>query len=342
MKAVMFKNADEPLALEEVPDPTPAAGDLVLKVGRCGICGTDIHLTQEHGYFPENSVVGHEFAGEVVAVGAEVEGFKLGDVVTAMAGAGCGKCRGCLTAGPFLCENGFTAYGGGFAEYARVPARASIKLPSSLSLTDGALVEPLAVALHALRLVDGIVGKRVLVLGAGAIGLAAVHWARKLGALRVAAASRSRRRAALAEVMGADAFVETGEGEVDRVSAALGGLPDVVIECIGVAGALQQSVQLVKPMGTVVSLGFCTKPDPVLPALATFKQIRLQFSMAYSLDEFQFAADMLDRGHVEPRQMVNDEVLALSEVPDTIQQLRKGRAETKLHVDPWRNLREPR
>ncbi|MBD8561854.1 alcohol dehydrogenase catalytic domain-containing protein [Pseudomonas fluorescens] len=342
MKAVMFRNADEPLTLAEVPDPTPDTGDLVVKVGRCGICGTDVHLTQEHGYFPDNSVIGHEFAGEVVALGADVQGFKIGDIVTAMAGAGCGQCRGCLTAGPFLCENGFTAYGGGFAEYARVPARATIKLPSSLSLTDGALVEPLAVSLHALRLVDRIAGKRVLVLGAGSIGLGVVHWARKLGALRVVAASRSRRRASLAEAMGADAFIETGEGEGERVAAALGGLPDIVIECIGVAGALSQSVQLVKPLGTVVSLGFCTKPDPVLPALATFKQVQLLFSMAYSLDEFQFAADMLDRGHVEPRLMVNDDVLALAEVPDIIQQLRKGRADTKLHIDPWRKLRESR
>lgn len=334
MKAVMFRGVGKPLTLERIDEPAPGTGEMVIKVGRCGICGSDVCLTQEHGFFPENIVLGHEFAGEVVALGSGVEGFKVGDRVTAMPATGCGQCLSCLTVGPWLCERGVIPGGGGFAEYARVAASSSIRLPASLSLGDGALVEPLAVALHGVRLAGIGPGSRVLVLGAGSIGQACTYWARRFGAGRIVVASRSSRRMEMAMSMGADAFVETGEGEQQRIAEALGGPPDVVLECIGAVGALGHSIQLVRPLGTVVSLGFCTRPDPVLPAMATFKQVRLVFSMAYSLSEFQLVADTLDRGHLEPRRMVSGPI-ALEQVPDTIERLRSASSDGKIHVDPW-------
>lgn len=334
MRAIVFSRGGEPLTLETLPDPEPGPGEMVLKVGRCGICGSDVHLTQEHGWYPENSPIGHEFAGEVVALGTGVEGFKLGDIVTSQPAAGCGNCPGCHTGHTFACTNVIVPYAGGFADYVRVAARTSIKLPSTLTMADGALVEPLSVGLHGVAMAGVEPGSRVLVLGAGAIGLAATYWARQLGAGRIGVASRSRQRAALAEQMGADVFVQTGEGEGERIAAALGGPPDIVIECIGVVGALTQSIAMVRTGGTVVSLGFCTKPDPILPGFATFKQARLLFSMAYTLREFQHAADMLDRGHVEPRLMLGD-TIALEAVPNVILQMRSGSySGTKVQADP--------
>lgn len=318
-----------------MPEPVPGAGEMVLKVGRCGICGSDVHLTNEQGWFPDNCILGHEFAGEVVEVGAGVEGFQVGDVAAAIPRAGCGQCAPCLTGNPYLCPNGRTSYTGGFAEYVKVAARTSIKLPGSLSMGDGALIEPLAVALHGVLLAKSLAGARVLVLGAGSIGVAVIHWTRQLGAGKIVAASRSATRADQAIALGADAFVETGDGVEERVVAALGGAPDVVFECIGVPGAIGLSISLVRTGGTVISLGFCTKPDPVLPAVATYKQVSLLFSMAYSLSEFQMAADFIDRGLIASRAMITS-VIPLEQVASTIDRLRTEGSfgEIKIQADP--------
>ncbi len=334
MRALYFENASKPLELREMPDPEPGEGEMVLKVHQCGICGSDVHLTKEHGFYPENSIIGHEFSGEVVAVGKGVSGFRMGDRVTALAAAGCGACEACLQGTPLFCPNGIKNYAGGFADYIRVSASTSLLLPQSVSMEDGALVEPLSVGLHGVALAKMEPGAKVLVLGAGSIGLAAIHWARKLGAGKIVAMSRSARRAEMAGTMGADAFVCSGESEFADVQAALGGQPDVVFECVGVTGALQQSINHVRTNGTVVSLGFCTKPDGVIPAISTFKQVTLIFSMAYSIDEFRFALNAFDRGHVEPRLMVS-KTIPLEEVPAMIEKMHKGEStDVKVHARP--------
>jgi (R,R)-butanediol dehydrogenase/meso-butanediol dehydrogenase/diacetyl reductase len=333
----MFHGAGKPLTIERVPDPVPGPDEMVIKVGSCGICGSDISLTESDGWYAKDSILGHEFAGEVVAIGKGVDTFKVGDVLSAMPAAGCGGCPGCYTGNPVLCHKGAKSYQGAFADYALVNARTSIKLPSTLTLADGALVEPLAVGLHGVALAALKAHARVLVLGAGSIALGAIFFARRLGAGRIVALSRSRRRADLAMVMGADALVTAGENEQNEVIEALGGPPDVVLECIGAVGALGQAIGHVRTDGTVISLGFCVKPDPILPSVATYKQVRLTFSMTYTLDEFHFCADTLDRGHLEPRQMISS-TIALEAVPAMIDAMRAGANETKVQVDPALSL----
>jgi (R,R)-butanediol dehydrogenase/meso-butanediol dehydrogenase/diacetyl reductase len=222
----------------------------------------------------------------------------------------------------------------GFAEYAVVSAEGSAKLPTSLSLADGALVEPLSVGLHGVALADLQPGSRVLVLGAGSVGLAAIFWARNLGAGKIVASSPSTKRAAMAIAMGADAFETLGDGGAARIADALGGPPDVVFECGGVVGLLGKSIELVKPNGTIVSLGFCTSPDPVLPSFATLKQVTIKFSFTYTLDEFQHCVDVYDRGHVDPTMMLSEPV-SLSAFPTMLEALRAGSSHTKVQVDPW-------
>jgi threonine dehydrogenase-like Zn-dependent dehydrogenase len=332
MRAAVFKGADQPWAIETLPDPEPQAGEVVIKVCRCGICGTDLHMTSGSGWdFPVGTVLGHEYSGEIVAIGAGVEGLKTGDRITALPAAGCGHCDACQSGQVMLCRS-MQGYMGGFAEYLRAPAASAVKLPQSLSFADGALVEPLAVGLHGVALAAIKPGARVLVLGAGSVGLGAIYWARQLGAGRIVAASRSARRAEMASALGADAFVQFGENEIGEVHEALGGAPDVVLECIGEVGMLGKSVEHVRSDGTIVSLGFCTSPDPVIPGVATFKQVRMIFSMAYTLAEFEQVARTLDAGHVEPRAMVS-ETIALDRLPAMIGALRAGGAnQTKVHV----------
>lgn len=135
----------------------------------------------------------------------------------------------------------------------------------------------------------------------------------------------------MAGTLGADAFVQFGDNEVGEAQEALGGAPDVVLECIGEVGMLGKAVEHIRSDGTIISLGFCTKPDPVIPGVATFKQVRMIFSMAYTLAEFEQVARALDAGHVEPRAMIT-ETISLETLPSMIEQLRQGTNQTKVHV----------
>jgi len=335
VKAAVFKGPGKPLEIETRADPVPGHGELLLKVVRCGICGTDLHMTDGHATcFPAESVLGHEFAGEVMALGPGVETFKRGDAVAGLAITGCGRCANCIAGDPMWCERGFIPAMGGFGQYTVVKAFSAIKLPSSLSLEDGALIEPLAVGLHGVALAGIAPGARVLVLGTGSIGLSAAFWARRLGATRVVAASRSDRGSAHALRMGVTRFEPFGEEFAARIGAALAGPPDVVLECIGVPGMLGQAIELVRPRGTVVVLGNCMLPDTVVPALMLFKQVRVQGSMVYSRREFEVVADAMDAGAVEPRSMITDRV-SLAALPDAFEALRRPTYQCKTLVDPW-------
>lgn len=333
MKAAVFKGAGAPraLELETLDDPTPGPKDLIIEVGRCGICGTDLHMTSGHGWdFPTGTVIGHEYSGKVVAVGKDVERFKIGDHVSGMATAGCGACEACFRGLPLLCSNP-DGNMGGYGEMLRLPEGAAIGLPKTFSIADGALVEPLTIGLHGVRMANIQMGDKVLVLGAGPVALGAVFWAKRLGAAKVVVASRAMRREKMALAMGADAFVQTGEGEVERVKDALGGSPEIVFEAAGAVGLLAQAINHVRTFGQVLSLGFCTSPDPVIPGVAAFKQVRISFPLAYSVGEFQYAADEMLAGKIDPKVMITSTV-SLADLPQRFEELRGPNEDTKVQV----------
>jgi (R,R)-butanediol dehydrogenase/meso-butanediol dehydrogenase/diacetyl reductase len=220
---------------------------------------------------------------------------------------------------------------GGFGEYLRVPDSVAIKLPSTFSAADGALVEPFAVGLYAVRLAAIRPGDRILVQGAGSVALATIFWARRLGAGRIVAVSRSTRRAGPAQDMGANAFVQSGADEVKEVIEALGGLPDIVFECVGAPGLLPRAIEHARVLGQVVSLGFCTAPDAIVPAVAGYKGIRLSFPVGYSLRDFQYVADVMLAGHADPKMLISS-VITLDALPAAFENLRGPNMETKVHV----------
>lgn len=336
MRAAVFKAVGQPLAIEHRPDPTPGEGEVVLKVGRCGICGTDMSMSDGSGQtFEPDSIIGHEFAGEIVATGPGVERLKVGDRIAAMPFTGCGKCATCLAGRPNFCVQ-FKGMPGAFAEYTTTAERVAIRLPSQVSLADGALIEPLAVSLHGVALAGIKPGDKVLVIGAGPIGLGAVYWARELGAGPIAVTAASRQRESIALQMGATTFVlpETPDALPQAAMAALGGMPDVVIEAVGKPDMIARAVNCVRPAGTVMVLGFCARPDSFIPAIAVWKEVRLLFGMTYSISEFEHVARVLDRGTVEPRAMVTD-TIALRALPDTLEAMRKRTHQCKVLVDPW-------
>jgi len=331
MKVAVYPGKGAPMRIETRDEPVPEAGDIVIKVHRCGICGTDLHMTSGHGWeYPAGVVPGHEYAGEIVAVGPAVEGYQIGEVVAGRLSLGCGHCEACRQDNVAMCPQMKSSMGG-FAEFHRLPAHSAVKLPATFSAADGALVEPFAVGLYGVRTAALRPGDRVLILGAGTVGLTTLFWARRLGAGRIVVASRSRRRAEMALAMGADAFVETGEDETARVAAALGGAPDVVFECAGVTGMLGKAIEHVRVLGQIVSLGFCTSPDPVIPGAAAFKGVRLNFPVGYTGRDFQYAADAMLAGHADPKIIVT-RVVGLDALPGTFDLLRRPNSETKVHV----------
>jgi len=332
MRAAVFHGAGR-ITIEQFPDPSPAPDGLVVKVGRCGVCGGDVSMTSGSAFdYPLGQHIGHECAGEVVAVGREVTGIRVGDRVACMPASGCGVCEICREGRPILCQ-AIVPHGGGFADYMTPLARGVTRLPDSLSLADGALVEPIACGLHALRQAGLRGGERVLVLGAGAMAMAIVFWARRLGAGRVVVASRSARRTEVALAMGADVVHGFDEEDPAALSRLLGGPPDIVAECVGKPGLLNLAISHARIGGAVISMGMCAHGEPVIPAGCTFKEVRLFFPLAYSPEEFAETARAFDAAGLNPELMVG-EVIALDELPATIEALRAGKPSLKIQVDP--------
>ena len=341
MRACVFHEPGRPLTVETIPDPAPGELEVVVKVGRCGICGTDLHLTQADagklGMRP-GTVLGHEFSGEVVALGAGVASLKVGDAVAVMPFVGCGRCLAGLSGEPSQCPqargNGLGGAPGGYAQYALAGERACVPLPAGVGLDAGALVEPMAVSLHGVRMAGIRPGDRALVIGAGPIGLAAAYWAKRAGA-KVAVTATSGRREDLAISMGADMFITPDPGQrLSREAAdALGGPPDVVLECVGLPGLIDKSIECVRRRGLVVVLGFCIPPDTIRPTTGFAKEARIQFSALYDRREFEITVEALEAGAPQAMAMITD-VVGLDETPAAFEALRERTHQCKVQIAP--------
>jgi threonine dehydrogenase-like Zn-dependent dehydrogenase len=336
MRAAVVTQPGQLLSIETVPDPAPGAGDVVLKVARCGVCGSDLQRTEpglgDMGYAP-GEILGHEFSGEVVALGHGVERIKPGDRVAPLPIMGCGRCANCLTGQPLWCAN-VRMGGKAFAQYTIAGQGECLKLPDGVSFAQGALIEPIAVGLHGASLPALTPRMRVLVLGAGPIGLGAIFWARRFGAGAVAAAARSTRRRELALSLGATSFLTTGADLPERANAELGGPPDVVFEAVGGTGMIEQAANCVGARGSVIVLGACWTPDPWMPATALFKEVRVQFSMMYGTRDYELTADVLRSGESALSTMITGTV-SLDDFPAAFEALRTRGAQVKLMLDPW-------
>lgn len=333
MRVAIFNGAGRPITIERVPDPEPGPQELVLKICRCGICGSDISMTSGGPMTYATGRFGHEYAGEVVEVGCEVKNVRVGDRIASPPAAACGNCEGCREGNPLLC-NSVRALCDGFGEYATIPAKSAVLLPQSLSFADGALVEPMACGLHGLRLAQMRGKERVLVLGGGSMALAVIYWARRLGAAKIVVVARSAHRRDIALAMGADAVLG-GDAEDPRILIdALGGRPDIVAECIGKEGILNKAIDQVRPQGTVICMGMCMHGETLVAAHCACKELRLLFPHGYTIAEFVETARAFDSSFVRPELMVSD-VIALQNLPSTIEALRAGKKKSlKIQVDP--------
>jgi 2-desacetyl-2-hydroxyethyl bacteriochlorophyllide A dehydrogenase len=267
------------IAVREAPASAPSAEEVRVRIRRCGICGSDLHCFRGRSELPA-SCPGHEISGIVDAVGKSVRGVREGDRVTIEPLRRCGECRHCASGNYHLCGrlqlHGVTLPGG-MATSILVPATSVFALPASLDFALGALAEPTAVAVHAARL--GGVGhhSRVLVLGAGTIGLVAAAAARHLGAPYVAISARHPQQRRLAEAIGVDEVLDPAKLKV------AGEKPDVVIETVGgEATTVADGMLAVQRGGTVVIVGLFEKTPAFDPGVMLVKEVRLVGSMVYN------------------------------------------------------------
>lgn len=323
------------LAVENVPDPTPEPGQAVLRVSACGICGSDLHLHQG-GFLPPGSIMGHEFSGEVVEAAGEL---RAGERVCALPVLSCGRCERCRSGlGMYCAEQRALGLGqapGAFAEYVAIAPHEVVRLPAGVDDAHGALVEPLAVALHALDVSALRPGERCVVIGAGPIGLALVLWARYRGAAEVIVSERAAGRRAMAERLGASRVVDPEcEDLAAIVAASAPGGADVVFEAVGARGLIQQCIDRVRFRGRVVVAGVCIPPDTFQPSTAVLKEASLQFVLAYEKRDFERTVELLEQGRIRPGPMLSGRI-GLDAVPAAFDALERPSEQGKLLVLPW-------
>ncbi|MGG6897902.1 zinc-dependent alcohol dehydrogenase [Rhizobium sp. BR 315] len=334
MRAALFEAAGRPLTITTTGAPQPGADEVLLRVAACGICGSDLHMTEDPKTFglTKGGILGHEISGEVVAFGGDVTDFKSGDRVAVAPMRGCGHCDSCRNGEPAWCVE-MRLIGGGYADFVTVAARQCRRLPDDLPTEEGALAEPVAVGLHAVVRSGLKPGERVLILGAGPIGLLVAFWARRLGATHVVVADLNRHQAERAAEIGATGFALSGPGLAEEFHASTGGAPDIVFECVGKRGLIDAACRLVRVHGAVVAVGLCVGGDEWDPFAAISKEIQVIFAVFFTMAEFDMALQALGPGRYRPQALVTGRI-GLTAVPDTFEALRRRTTQCKVLITP--------
>jgi L-iditol 2-dehydrogenase len=320
MKALVLHGPGRYSVETEWPDPVPRPGWAVVQVGFAGVCGSDLPRFAVTGSYHHPMILGHEFAGTVLAPAGGSSRFSEGDRVAVLPLIPCGQCAGCLSGEPFHCSR-YQFLGsrndGGFAELCLVPEDNLFALPLGLDLRLGAMIEPLAVALHVVRQSGFRAGQSALVYGAGTIGLLVAFWLRELGAARVAVADVRAESLAIARGLGFNEAFDAG-------SESPGGNYDAVFEAAGSGRALTAAIDQARDKGTLTVVGRDTA-DTVLPhaAFERFmrKELRLFGCWGYNLkgDE-ALLYQTLARGSLPLARMITREV-DLAGAPAVIAQM---------------------
>ena len=320
MKAAVFYGIGD-LRIEERATPQPKPGEVVIRVAACGICGTDRHIY--HGEFDTNPpvVIGHEYAGEVVAVGEGVKSLVPGDRAALDPNMPCGMCRPCRRGRIHLCEN-LTAIGvnwdGGFAEYSVAPEGQCYRLPENVSTLAGAMTEPLACCLRGIDQANVKTGDTVAVIGGGAIGQMLAQLARLSGAARLVLSDPIPTRRAMALDLGVDEVIDPKNEDPLAPGGKLEGGADVVIEAVGSVVTTRQAIAWATPGATVLWFGV-TPPGQMLevePNLIFRKELTVRGARINPYTHAR-AVSLLASGQVRVEQLITRKI-SLEELPGVL------------------------
>ncbi|MDR7301238.1 zinc-dependent alcohol dehydrogenase [Haloactinomyces albus] len=293
----------------ETAAPEPGTNELLVKVSSTGICGSDLAAYRgTHPYKTAPAVLGHEFSGVVEAVGDEVTGFVIGDQVCSAAFSHCGTCPECLRDAGHLCGRklnlGHLEWTGSFAERIVLRPNMTHQLPPELHPVAGALVEPLSIGLHAMRLMAEDVSK-VLVLGSGTIGLSCLIAAKQLRHSYVACVDVGTEKGEPARKLGADAYVDALLGNpVDRAWKALDGPADVVVIAAGYHGVTDQALHAVRAGGEIIVVSYFDGRHPVELNTLVSSEVTVHGSALSTGRDFTEVISWLAAGAVDPLPLV--------------------------------------
>lgn len=339
MKCVALSGVKS-LEVKEIADPVSVDGRVVMEVKKAGICGSDIH-NWDNGA-PEGLVMGHEFSGVVLDPGSRTD-LKVGDRVTSLPISPCGECEACKSGNPQYCGQTWShALGltldnpGSYAEKTSFRPDMVKKLPDSVSDDEGAMVEPTAVSLHAANLANIKEGAKVLVIGGGVIGLGCAMFAKKMGASLVCVSETNDKRGEKAVELGvADKYLDAKDPEfvVKAMAESMGGF-DVVLECVGIAPAINNAIFTVKQGGTIVLVGVSTKPEAIFSVMAVMKELKVFGAIAYTVEEFEDVINMIANKEIDVMKFVTN-IVSLEDTQKAFEDLTSGNGtDIKILIDP--------
>ncbi|MBF9069556.1 zinc-dependent alcohol dehydrogenase family protein [Streptacidiphilus fuscans] len=329
MKAAVI-SAPGVVEIVTVDDPTPGPEDVVVEVAACGLCGTDLHILQGE-FAPTLPIVpGHEFAGRIVAAGADVVGLAVGDRVAVDPSLYCHACHYCRQGRGNLCER-WNAIGvsrpGAAAEFALAPAGNCVKLPDHVRTEDAALIEPLSCAVRGYDVLRSRMGSQVLIYGSGTMGLMMLELAKRTGAAGVDVVDRNAERLTTARLLGCNRTAASP----DELEQPRGW--DVVIDATGNAEAIQDALGRVGKGGTYLQFGvadYATRAT-IDPYRIYNQEITITGSMAV-LHSYERAADLFAAGVLDPEVFISDR-FDLAAYPEALQQFKAGKGR-KILVTP--------
>ncbi|HCL4546808.1 2,3-butanediol dehydrogenase [Clostridium botulinum] len=315
MKAALWYEKKD-VRVEEIEEPKVVEGSVKIKVKWCGICGSDLHeylggpifipVGQPHALSRTTApvVLGHEFSGEIVELGQGVTKFNIGDRVIVEPIVACGKCSACMEGKYNLCSSlgfhGLCGSGGGLAEYTVFPEEFVHKIPDEMSYEDAALVEPMAVALHSVRIANFNTGDTALVLGAGPIGLATIECLKAAGAKLIVVLQRKSIRQKYAKRAGADVVLDPNEvnipEEVKKLTDGLG--VDVAFETTGAKIGFDTGIESLKFEGTMVITSIWEKDTSFNPNVLVFTEKKIVGTLAYR-HEFPATMALMKDGRIK-------------------------------------------
>ncbi|MBO3758068.1 MAG: alcohol dehydrogenase catalytic domain-containing protein [Thermoproteota archaeon] len=308
MKKVKIKEK-ELVELEEYSPSEPSDHEVRLKVAYCGICGSDVHAYfNEHPFISLPIVPGHECSATVEKLGGKVSGLKVGQKVTFIPQLTCGKCYNCRNGRYNICEN-LKVIGaqvdGAMTELFNVDSKLVVPLPDDFDLMDAALIEPLAVAIHAVKVTGSLFGENVLILGAGTIGLLLAQVSKFVGASSVMITDVFNSRLKLAKQLGADFAINSREFNLTKnyLRETFGEREaGVIFEAVGIEATIKQAVELVRKGGRITVVGVFGKETKVNAGLIQDREINIRGSLMYLKEDFEDAVELIRKGkvHVKP------------------------------------------
>ncbi|MED4163674.1 2,3-butanediol dehydrogenase [Halalkalibacterium halodurans] len=337
--------------VDDIAEPATLKGKVKIKVKWCGICGSDLHEYAAGPIFiPQNSphslteekapiVMGHEFSGQVVEVGDGVTKCEEGDRVVVEPIFACGTCTACKQGKYNLCEQlgflGLAGGGGGFSEYVTVDEHMVHKIPDTVSFEQGALVEPAAVALYAVRQSQFNVGDQAVVFGTGPIGLLVIEALKASGASKIYAVELSTERRQRAEQLGAIALNPAEVNVVEEIQRLTDGGADVSFEVTGVPIVLTQAIESTKLNGQTMIVSIFEKEASFQPNLVVMRERNIAGIIGYR-DIFPAVISLMNQGYFSTETLVTKRIGLHDIVEQGFEALMKEKSQVKILVSPDR------